>query len=144
MLNLVLFIIVILFFVCICHDLEELCIIPGLGVLIILIADLVVGTCLLETRVIPEKIELYEAQNAEIEAEISALVEQYMQYESDTYGELKGESAVSLVSLYPELKADALVTSQCELYISNNEAIRDMKEELINASTYRWLLYFGK
>ena len=144
MITLLLIIFLALMFIAIANDKIEIAVVPGIMLIVLLIVDLAVGACLLEIRVIPEKIELYEAQNAEIEAEISALVEQYMQYESDTYGELKGESAVSLVSLYPELKADTLVTRQCELYISNNEAIRDMKEELINASTYRWLLYFGK
>lgn len=144
MITLLLIIFLVLMFIAIANDEIEIAVVPGIIFVVLLIGDLVIGTCLIGTRIIPEKIELYEAQNAEIEAEISALVEQYMQYESDTYGELKGESAVSLVSLYPELKADALVTSQCELYISNNEAIRDMKEKLINASTYRWLLYFGR
>ena len=33
-------------------------------------------------------------------------------YESNTYGDLKDESSITLVSLYPELKADTLVENR--------------------------------
>ena len=75
---------------------------------------------------------------------MNALVEQYMNYESGTYGELKGESSITLVSLYPELKADTLVTKQIEVYIANNEKIKELKEKKIDLSVKKWWLYFGK
>ena len=58
--------------------------------------------------------------------------------------EVKPENYITLVSLYPELKADALVSKQIEIYISNNEKIKELKEFKINGSIYRWWLYFGR
>ena len=58
-------------------------------------------------------------------------------------GELKGESSITLVSLYPELKADTLVTKQIEVYIDNNKKIKNLKEKKINLSVKKWWLYFG-
>ena len=67
-----------------------------------------------------------------------------MNYESDTYGNLKNESSITLVSLYPELKADTLVEKQIEIYTENNKKIKELKEKIINISNYKWLLYFGR
>lgn len=48
------------------------------------------------------------------------------------------------VALYPELKSDTLVQSQIEVYVENNKAIKELKSSAINASVYRWWLYFGE
>lgn len=114
-----------------------------LAVLSIIAGCIILG-CVINGRTLEDKITLYEAENAAIEEDINILVEQYMKYEADTYESLKGESGITLVSLYPELKADTLVSQQCDLYISNKEQIARLKEEQINLSSYRFWLYFGK
>ena len=96
-----------------------------------------------EGFVLEEKIAMYEEENTNIENDMATLVEQYMNYESNTYGDLKGESSISLVSLYPELKADTLVTKQIEIYVSNNEKIKELKEALIDVKVAKWWLYFN-
>lgn len=90
------------------------------------------------------KIQMYTEENKVIETRIDSLVEKYMNYESDTYKELKDDDAIALVSLYPELKADELVQKQIGVYMENNAKIKELKEEKINASISRWWLYFGK
>lgn len=90
------------------------------------------------------KINMYMQENQNIEEDMNILVEQYMNYESDTYGNLKNESSITLVSLYPELKADTLVEKQIEIYTENNKKIKELKEKIINISNYKWLLYFGR
>ena len=87
---------------------------------------------------------MYTEENQNIEEAMNILVEQYMNYESDTYGNLKNESSITLVSLYPELKADTLVEKQIEIYTENNKKIKELKEKIINISNYKWLLYFGR
>lgn len=106
--------------------------------LIIFITDIVSGIT------IDERIALYEEQNSKIESQISTLVEGYMDYESNTFDRLKDEDAIALISLYPELKADTLVSNQCELYIENNKNIIKLKEEKINLKPKKFLVYFGK
>ena len=87
---------------------------------------------------------MYQEENTNIEESMDLLVQKYMNYESDTYGNLKGESSITLVSLYPELKADTLVAQQLVIYVENNNKIKSLKEKQINISNYRWWLYFGK
>lgn len=57
--------------------------------------------------------------------------------------EVAPESAVTMVSLYPELKSDSLVQAQIEVYTENNKTIRDLRDKQIKGNVYRWWLYFG-
>lgn len=104
--------------------------------------------CLIETvassSVIDDKIAMYQEENTTIESQIDELVKNYMSYESGTLSEFKSESSITLVSLYPELKSDTLVQTQITTYTENNNKIKELKEELIMRSVYRWWLYFGK
>lgn len=134
----------ILFIVAICRDWDEEAGVFFCGGFVVgLIAIAIFGALVINGRTLDAKIAMYTEENKNIETQMDDLVEQYMNYESGTYGELKGESSITLVSLYPELKADALVTKQIEVYTSNNEKIKELKEKLINISNYKWWLYFG-
>lgn len=93
---------------------------------------------------IPEMISMYEEENNQIESQIGELVNKYMEYEGSTFKDLKNEDSVALVSLYPELKSDALVEKQIEVYIENNKKIKNLKKKQIELPTYKWWLYFGK
>ena len=53
-------------------------------------------------------------------------------------------NGMTLINLYPELKSDALVKQQIDTYISNNNQIKTLKNDYINANSGRWWLYFGK
>ena len=116
-------------------------VIGTLGVICIFIA-----TCIKfsETKVVNEKIKMYMEENAKIEERIDTVVKEYMEYEGETFSELKGDSSITLVSLYPDLKSDELVKTQIATYQANNEKIKELKEIKINAKLYKWWLYFGK
>lgn len=115
----------------------------GVATIVSLIAAAFLLQSVLSLRIIDDKISLYEEENAKIEAQLEDLVAGYMKYEQDTFAELSSESSVTLVSLYPELKADTLVAKQCEVYVDNKEKIVQLKEQKINASVCKWWLYFG-
>lgn len=112
--------------------------------LVFLVIDVILVGEIINGRALEKKIQMYEEENKYIEVQINGLVDRYMKYETDTYTELKGESGISLVSLYPELKSDALVEKQIDVYTSNNEKIKELKDELIDVSNYKWWVYFGK
>ena len=97
-----------------------------------------------ELGVLDQKIQMYEEENARIEAQISEAVTQYQAYEKEVFVEVAPESAVTLVALYPELKADTLVQKQVEIYIKNNQTIKGLKEKQINGTVLKWWLYFGR
>lgn len=96
-----------------------------------------------ELSVIDEKIEMYEEENTTIEKQIAETVTQYQNYEKEIFTEVAPESAVTLVSLYPELKSDTLVQKQLEIYVENNSKIKELKEQKISGDVWRWWLYFG-
>ena len=125
-------------------DLEECVTIPAIICLVMIIVIGVSVCSVVEGSVIDNKIAMYQEENTNIETQMDVLVEKYMDYESETLGELKGKSSIALVSLYPELKTDELVKQQVEVYTSNNEKIKELKEQKINLSIWKWWLYFGK
>lgn len=94
---------------------------------------------------IDEKIAMYEEENARIEAQINVVVEKYMKYEQETFSDIKNEeSAITLVTLFPELKSDELVQTQINVYLSNNAKIKELKEKKIDMQTKRWILFLKK
>lgn len=95
-------------------------------------------------RYIDEKIAMYQEENDNIEVQIDTLVQNYMQYEQTTFSEFKNEDAMTLVSLYPELKSDTLVQSQISVYTENNQKIKELKAKKIDLAVSKWWLYFGK
>lgn len=93
--------------------------------------------------VINEKIAMYEQENAKIEQQIETAITAYQQHEKDVFTEVKPDSYIQLVSIYPELKSDALVKEQIKTYQSNNKKIKELKVTAINGNVKRWWLYFG-
>lgn len=110
---------------------------------IVLIAALVLGINLSNRMVIDDKIALYRNENIAIEQQISDVVAEYMDYEKETFANVKNESSITLVSLFPELKSDTLVSKQIELYTSNNQKIKELEEEKLSYRPLAWWLYFG-
>ena len=126
---------------------SDLCFgISGIGMVIgffALLALIIVSVNVKSLSVIDDRITMYEEENARIEQQIADVVEQYQKYETDIFREVAPESAVTMVSLYPELKSDSLVQAQIEVYTENNKTIRDLRDKQIKGNVYRWWLYFG-
>lgn len=99
---------------------------------------------LIQGRTLDDKIAMYEQENAAIEQSVDVLVKDYYKHESDTYSSLKPENAVLFASAYPELQSNELATKQLEIYVDNNNKIKELKEDQINLSKNRFWLYFGR
>ena len=95
-------------------------------------------------RTFDDKIEMYEEENLRIEQSVNVLVKDYYKHESDTYSSLKPENAVLFASAYPELQSNDLAMKQLEIYVENNDKIKELKEDQINLSRNRFWLYFGR
>ena len=95
--------------------------------------------------VIPAQIAMYEEENTLIEEKVSNTVTKYMEYEKDIIIEVSpDDDAFTLVSLYPELGSDVLVSNEIEVYVNNNNKIKELKSEALNISNYKFWLYFGR
>ena len=95
-------------------------------------------------RTLDDKIAMYEQENAAIEQSVDVLVKDYYRHESDTYSSLTPENAVLFASAYPELQSNELATKQLEIYVENNNNIKELKKDQINLSKNRFWLYFGR
>ncbi len=110
----------------------------------------VIAICCLTVEVatesiIDEKIAMYQEENEKIEQDINRIVREYMEHEQNTFSDLKTEeSSITLVTLFPELKSDSLVQQQLEIYAANNAEIKNLREEKIEISKIKWILYFGR
>lgn len=124
-----------------------LCVVAGVGAVVLGIIDLIVIvfiiTIFTNGKVAPPKIKMYQEENTKIEMQIDELVKNYMEYEGKTLKDFKGESSIALVSLYPNLKSDELVKKQINIYVENNKKIKELKESEIEMKIGKWLLYFG-
>lgn len=140
----VLFIIVgLLFILSAGEDLEVLALTLGCGLIAIIIAGVWMMNNVQEGKVINKKIALYEKENKELEEKIEVTVKSYMDFEKETYKELKVDSYMNLVNLYPELKSDKLVQKQISTYQANKNKIVELELEKINVKKSKWWLYFG-
>lgn len=114
---------------------------------IVLIVSLVLtgflGAFYSKHTIIDEKIALYEAQNAKIEAQVATAVEGYKEFEADTFANCKPEDLTLVLTLYPELSSNELVKQQINIYQANNEKILELKEQKLNLEVCRWWLFFG-
>lgn len=119
--------------------------IGGTTTFIAVIVILVLSMLLSGSSVVDEKIIMYQEENTKIEEQIAAVVSQYQEHEAEVFNNVKvaSESAITLVSLYPELKSDELVKTQIDIYVANNEMIKELRNEQINRKMYSWWLYFG-
>lgn len=128
-------------------DYDAISVISGVGAItlgiIILIMIVFIIYYITNGVVASEKIKMYQEENNQIQESIDTIVIKYMNYEKDTLKEFKVESPVTYVSLYPQLQTDELVKRQIDVYITNNNKIKELKEQEIDMKIGKWLLYFG-
>lgn len=120
-----------------------LAIISSSFIVVSLISVAILAVQVSNLSVIDQKIAMYEQENTKIEQQIETAVTAYQQHEKDVLAEVKPNSYIQLVSVYPELKSDTLVKEQIKTYQSNNKKIKELKVIAINGNVKRWWLYFG-
>lgn len=114
----------------------------SVGSLLFLAVVIMLGFICTESR-IDNKIAMYEEENTSIETSVVVAVEKYLEHEQVIFDDIKGENLQTLLVVYPEIKADQLITKQIELFIDNNTKIKELKEEKISLGVLRFLVYFG-
>jgi hypothetical protein len=115
-----------------------------IGSVISFVALIVLLVNVSQLKTLDLQIEMYQTENASIENQIAECVREYQKYETEIFTDVASDSAITLVSLYPELKADDLVKKQIDVYLANNQKIKELKEKKILGNVTRWWAYFGK
>lgn len=115
-----------------------------IGSVISFVALIVLLVNVSQLKTLDLQIEMYQTENASIENQIAECVREYQKYETEIFTDVASDSAITLVPLYPELKADDLVKKQIDVYLANNQKIKELKEKKIMGNVTRWWAYFGK
>lgn len=93
---------------------------------------------------VDKKIDMYMQENAEIEQKVKATVQAYTDYEQETYKNLIESADLQILLIkYPELNSNELVKKEIEIYVSNNDKIKSLKEQRIDKKLIGWWLFFN-
>ena len=94
-------------------------------------------------RLIPDKINITEESNKEIEKQLQQLVEEYITYEKNTIENVKPENVIAIAQAYPDLRSQTLVSELMKNYNDNNKELKKLKLKQIELRRIKWNLYFG-
>ena len=87
-----------------------------------------------------------EEQNQIVLSQIKPLVQQALEYESNTYKDFKLDASkvIAFTQLYPELKANSFLNKQIDIIIANQEEIKQLKLDKASLNAYRFWLWTKK
>lgn len=92
------------------------------------------------------RMEVLVEQNETVLSQIEPLVQQALNYESDTYKEFKltPENIVAFGNMYPQLQANSFIQSQINIIVENQNEIKNLKLEIASLNAYHLWLFTGK
>lgn len=92
------------------------------------------------------KLEVLNEQNEIVLSQIEPLVQQALNYESNTYKEFKltPENIVAFGNMYPQLQANAFIQSQINIIVENQKEIKDLKLRIASLNAYHLWLFTKK
>ena len=92
------------------------------------------------------KLEVLNEQNEIVLKQLEPLVQQALNYESNTYKEFKltPENIVAFGNMYPQLQANSFIQSQINVIVENQKEIKDLKLEIASLNAYRLWLFTKK
>lgn len=92
------------------------------------------------------QLEVLNSQNETVLSQIEPLVQQALNYESNTYKEFKmtPENIVAFSNMYPQLQANSFIQSQINIIVENQKEIKDLKLKIASLNAYRLWLFTKK
>lgn len=117
------------------------------GCVLTVISSAILFVCLAiytyDKYTIDSRISVLEEQNAIILEQIEPVIKQALDYESNTYKELRisPEKLIALGNMYPNLKHDTFIQTQLQVIINNQLLIRDLKLDKATLNAYHFWLW---
>ena len=146
MLYILLFIFILIFIISIINDNDTA--MPAFFFVCVTILVLIgVGVSYNNTKsTVASKLEVLNEQNEIVLAQIEPLVQQALNYESNTYKEFKltPENIVAFGNMYPQLQANSFIQSQINIIVENQKEIKDLKLRIASLNAYRLWLFTKK
>ena len=101
------------------------------------------GTYSFHKNTIDSRLEVIEEQNTIILAQVEPVVQKALEFESNTYKELKisSERLIALGNMYPNLKDNTFIQTQLQIIISNQSIIRNLKLTKAKMNAYRFWIW---
>ena len=89
------------------------------------------------------RLKVLTEQNELVLTQIEQLVQQALNYESNTYKELKltPENIITFGNMYPQLQANSFIQSQINIIVENQKEIKDLKLSIASLNAYRFWLW---
>ena len=126
--------------------------------MIILVLTLITGVALIiwfiafieyhsEAETYPRKIAQYEEYIENLDEYLSSLVEEYKNYELNTYNDFFNKENITTLSVdaivkeYPNLKYSDALNTYMEIYYKMTDKLQALKQEYLNYKNLRWWLY---
>lgn len=81
------------------------------------------------TETINSQLDVLESQNAIILSQIEPVIQKALDFESNTYKELKvnPENIITLSQIYPDLKDNSFIQTQLSVILTNQQQITQLK-----------------
>ena len=101
------------------------------------------GTYSFHTTTIDSRLNIIEEQNNIILAQVEPVVQKALEFESNTYKELKisSEKLIALGNMYPNLKDNTFIQTQLQIIIDNQNTIRKLKLTKAKMNAYRFWIW---
>jgi hypothetical protein len=95
---------------------------------------------------IDSQLPVLEEQNQIVLSQIEPLVQQALEYESNTYKDLKLDAAkvIAFTQLYPDLKANSFLNKQIDIILANQEEIKQLKMNKASLNAFHFWLWTPK
>jgi ABC-type transport system involved in multi-copper enzyme maturation permease subunit len=95
---------------------------------------------------IDSQLPVLEEQNQIVLSQIEPLVQQALEYESNTYKDFKLDVAkvIAFTQLYPDLKANSFLNKQIDIILANQEEIKQLKLDKASLNAFHFWLWTPK
>jgi hypothetical protein len=99
-----------------------------------------------DSSTINSRLSVLEEQNTTVLTQIEPLVQQALEYESNTYKDFKLDAAkiIAFTQLYPDLKANDFLKKQIDIILVNQEEIKQLKLNKASLNAYSFWLWTPK
>jgi hypothetical protein len=96
-----------------------------------------------DSSTINSRLSVLEEQNTTVLTQIEPLVQQALEYESNTYKDFKLDAAkvIAFTQLYPDLKANSFLNKQIDIILANQEEIKQLKLAKASLNAYHFWLW---
>jgi hypothetical protein len=115
-------------------------------VIIFFITAIVIGVYNFDKSTINNRLSILEEQNQIVLSQIEPLVQQALDYESNTYKDFKldANKIVAFSQMYPDLKANDFLNKQIDIILANQAEIKQLKLDKASLNAYHFWLWTPK